>query len=529
MVPNIDRGYSFKGVTAYLTHDKRGQGAGPESAARVGFTQLYNFIGDEARNPGEAAALMALVVRDADQLKAAAGIKPGGRKSEKGPVWHASLAWHPSEAPAPEDMRKAVEEALVSVGLPLDAGHQTYVVQHTDAPHPHVHIVVNLVHPVTGKQANPYRDLPKAQAWADRYEKERGHIFCQDRAAKYERRRPTEGREDAFNRAASSTDRAQPGGGPDRRGASANRRKPQQAAKSRTQQQAHKASASAEAAKAAADIRARFSERYAAQRTRSNEGYEARRAEATRFYQDRRAARDAIYQKFAHTLDQVWKPQAATGLSPNPGRDQAAAVFDMLRSKEEVFKLQEGSFWGRIKNASALSPSSSPFQIARIAFDKRSRQALFNRSQGKLRRESLPPRSPPGAVPQPKVKPETRKEQAARVKAMRQAELTAFDHDTVRQGQALKDRHAVEIANEKAAKAALAEESKAAWSAHTAQYGEAERPDPGLSTDRFGRSRNRRPETPEERAARIDAAKARRADQAARDPKRDRDGRDHEP
>src|SRR4051812_36092044 len=116
MLPNIERGTSFKGVTAYLLHDKQdGTPKNEQTSNRVGFTKVLNFIGDEARNPAEAAKVMALTVRDAEYLKLASGIKPGGRKAEKPTVWHTSLSWHPSEQVDEAEMMRAVESCLSAV------------------------------------------------------------------------------------------------------------------------------------------------------------------------------------------------------------------------------------------------------------------------------------------------------------------------------------------------------------------------------------------------------------------------------
>src|SRR4051794_27593679 len=109
MVPNIERGFSFKGLTAYLMNDKptpeQPRPDGP--AGRVGTVKLFNFMDGEARDPFEAAKVMALTVRDAEAIKREAGIAPGGRKSEAPPVWHCSLSWHPTERPDEAEMMKA--------------------------------------------------------------------------------------------------------------------------------------------------------------------------------------------------------------------------------------------------------------------------------------------------------------------------------------------------------------------------------------------------------------------------------------
>lgn len=509
MVPNIDRGRSFKGVTAYLTHDKREGGEDVETADRVGFTTLYNFIGDEARTPAEAAKVMALTARDADALKTAAGVRPGGRKAEKPPVWHASLAWHPTETPDEAEMHRAIEQALNAVGLSLDAGYQTYAVQHTDEPHPHVHIVVNLVHPITGKQTNPYRDLPKAQAWGNGYDKARGQVFCHDRAAKYDGRDAANENRAAFNRAAENN----PAPKTQQTAGSAT------SSRSRREYQARKGGQGADGRETAEALRKTISAKYASQAKLRSEAYEARRADTARFHQDRRDGRDAIYLKFKHAIDAVY----AKAVDPPPDpveRQRAAALFDQMQMREAQFRRNEGTLLGRLANSTMLAPQSA-LKSAALAFKPAERQRLFDRSQDALRRASAPKPAPARAPNSQKTL--SKKERAGHVRDMRKAELTAYDRDTARQAAALKDRQSVAIANEKAMRTALAKESADAWHQHAAKYGT---PAP----DRFGRSRDRSGRAGAGEGG-SDAAAARRAAfvqakaRAAAEPPEDR-GRD---
>jgi len=189
MVPNVERGYSFKGVTAYLTHDKaettNEAAAHPDTSERVSFARLLNFIGDEARDPQEAAKIMALTVRDADAIKREAGVAATGRKATAPPVYHFSLSWHPDERLSQAEMERAAEDFMRREGISVEAGYLAYLIGHNDTEHQHVHGVVCLVHPLTGKQANPYFDQQKAQAWARDYERQRGRTFCHDREARH--------------------------------------------------------------------------------------------------------------------------------------------------------------------------------------------------------------------------------------------------------------------------------------------------------------------------------------------------------
>ena len=91
---------------------------------------------------------------DGRRLKAEAGIKATGRKPER-PVYAFSLSWGREEHPDHEHMRAQGRSALEALGL---AEHEAVLIGHKDREHPHVHAIVNLVNPETGKTTNVYRD-----------------------------------------------------------------------------------------------------------------------------------------------------------------------------------------------------------------------------------------------------------------------------------------------------------------------------------------------------------------------------------
>ena len=66
--------------------------------------------------------------------------------------------------------------------------HECVIVSHTDTKHPHIHCIVNLVNPQTGKQANPHKDHLKLSDWALQYQKERGQDYCPERVKNNELR-----------------------------------------------------------------------------------------------------------------------------------------------------------------------------------------------------------------------------------------------------------------------------------------------------------------------------------------------------
>jgi hypothetical protein len=109
-------------------------------------------------------------------LKIAIGIPTTGRDNTE-PVFHYSLAWHKDDKPTHEQMKAAALETLKVLGL---EAHQTLMAGHDDKDHMHVHIVVNTVHPVTGKTAQLRFTKEKLSRWAEAYEREHG-IHCEER------------------------------------------------------------------------------------------------------------------------------------------------------------------------------------------------------------------------------------------------------------------------------------------------------------------------------------------------------------
>jgi hypothetical protein len=171
MVPRTSRpGRGFKGAWSYYAHDKRtpeqkAQGQEVRSRERVGFVHTENLGGIE-----DDRAAIGLMIDTARQ----------SRRCEK-PVYAFSLGWHPEETPSREAMIEAGREAL---GVLKMQDYQAVMISHTDTAHPHLHVIVNRVHPETGKAINLYKDQEKLSAWALGYEREHGKVYCQAREFK---------------------------------------------------------------------------------------------------------------------------------------------------------------------------------------------------------------------------------------------------------------------------------------------------------------------------------------------------------
>ncbi|MEM7172476.1 MAG: relaxase/mobilization nuclease domain-containing protein, partial [Pseudomonadota bacterium] len=174
MIPNVaDRGASFKGIAAYLLHDKKDEEAEEHlyTSDRVEWTATRNFYKDNL-DPDIAFKVMAATAMDQDRLKRQAGVRKSGQQS-KGAVYHYSIAWHPEENGKIDkaEMMNAAEQSLEAIGA---QDRQTMIVCHNDEDHPHVHLVVNLVSQDDGRNLVVHADYNKLEAWALEYRRARG-------------------------------------------------------------------------------------------------------------------------------------------------------------------------------------------------------------------------------------------------------------------------------------------------------------------------------------------------------------------
>jgi hypothetical protein len=168
------RGASFKGALIYYLHDKDTL----ETAHRVGFVEILNMFTDD---PHEAWREMMVTAEAGDALKKRAGIPSTGRKNKQ-PVYCFSLEWHPDDRPTEALMRSTAHDVLKMLNM---QDHQAVIVQHTDTDHPHVHILVNMIHPVTSRSVSLSNDEYKLDRWCDSYELRMGVIRSPDRRAKF--------------------------------------------------------------------------------------------------------------------------------------------------------------------------------------------------------------------------------------------------------------------------------------------------------------------------------------------------------
>ena len=76
----------------------------------------------------------------------------------KKPAYHVMIAWSPDEDPTPELMQDIARKTLDMADL---GEHEALVMGHSDTDHKHLHMLINRVHPVTGKAWSTSNDFKR--------------------------------------------------------------------------------------------------------------------------------------------------------------------------------------------------------------------------------------------------------------------------------------------------------------------------------------------------------------------------------
>ena len=178
MIPKIaGRGHSFKGAGAYYLHDKN-----ENTTERVDWVQSVNLL---SRTPEKALKEMAWTDINADSIREINGGSKVGRKATAGNVYSYSLSYAQSEKPTKDQALEAASETLKALGM---QDHQALIIAHNDTDHDHVHVLVNLVNPDTGRIADIHNDALTLSEWAEDYEHRCGVIHCAKRVKNNDRR-----------------------------------------------------------------------------------------------------------------------------------------------------------------------------------------------------------------------------------------------------------------------------------------------------------------------------------------------------
>lgn len=128
----------FHALARYLVHGKPGATYDPKRVAWV-FSQN-------------------LPTDDADLAAAYMTATAGLSSRTKNAAYHMMIAWHERERPTPELMQQIAMQTLEMAGL---AEHQALIMAHGDKPHPHLHILLNRIHPETGRAWKTNHDFAR--------------------------------------------------------------------------------------------------------------------------------------------------------------------------------------------------------------------------------------------------------------------------------------------------------------------------------------------------------------------------------
>lgn len=150
MIGNPYKGRSFKGLLKYLHEGRKGE----PNPHRVLWSEVRNLPTDNYR-------VVAGIMSATTSLA----------RSAKKPVYHLPISWPPEEQPPKEIQIQVAETLIEDLGL---SEHEHMIVAHDDGDCPHIHIVVNTVHPQTGKVWNAWRDVYRIMDSLERQEKELG-------------------------------------------------------------------------------------------------------------------------------------------------------------------------------------------------------------------------------------------------------------------------------------------------------------------------------------------------------------------
>lgn len=152
MIGKIPRpGRGFRGSFNYLIHGKRDADRDPDRLAWM-----------ETRN---------LFVDDADKIPSMMRATAAQSRKCQKPVYHMIISWRPDEVVSDITMREVADQALIDLGL---NEHQAVLAAHRDTDHRHLHILVNRVHPETGKAWHTSKDWARFERSIARQALERG-------------------------------------------------------------------------------------------------------------------------------------------------------------------------------------------------------------------------------------------------------------------------------------------------------------------------------------------------------------------
>lgn len=140
MIAVSSSGRSFRALASYLATGRTGA-----ESDRVAWSEGRNIPTDR---PELAAEIMHHTA--------------AGRSDERvrQPVYHVAISFDPQDHPTRAEMRQVAHRVLEDLGL---GAHQALIVAHGDRAHQHVHILVNRIHPETGRAWDRWQEKARTE------------------------------------------------------------------------------------------------------------------------------------------------------------------------------------------------------------------------------------------------------------------------------------------------------------------------------------------------------------------------------
>jgi len=149
MIGEAQTGTGFGGLARYLATGHRG-----DQPERVEWAKSRNL---PTTDPDTYPAMMRATARMSRRVV--------------DPVFHFSVSWPVDEQLEPDAMESIADRTLDDMGL---SEHQSVIVCHNDTEHPHLHVMVNRVHPDTGKAWPKWRYKTRLERSLKAQERELG-------------------------------------------------------------------------------------------------------------------------------------------------------------------------------------------------------------------------------------------------------------------------------------------------------------------------------------------------------------------
>lgn len=139
MIADASVGTSFPALAAYLEY-------GPRDGSRRDRVDWIESRNLPTTHPQAAARIMRATARDSESIQP--------------PVYHFSISFAPDDPVTREMMRNVADRTLRDLGL---ENYQVLIVAHRDTAHPHMHFMVNRVHPERLNVWNNWHDFKRIE------------------------------------------------------------------------------------------------------------------------------------------------------------------------------------------------------------------------------------------------------------------------------------------------------------------------------------------------------------------------------